>query len=162
MPIDREKGEHIAIFGPHDAVQKPEVWKEYCSQLKLTITRPKRNGKFGKEVVECSIREHAAEQAVDAFIAQGALLPIVFDDTSWVCQEYHGQGLIVLIAQYKIKGVDCYAILPFALTRGQVGWLVDSNYWKLKGGKSLNELERKPISDLEAKQWLSQSAGTLH
>lgn len=162
MPIDREKGEHIAILGPHDAVQKPEVFKEYCSHLKLTIERPKRNGKFGKEVVEYNILELAAEQASEAFLAQGALLPIIFDDTSWICQEYHSQGLIVLIAQHKIKGQDHYAILPFGLTKGQVRWLVDTQRWKLKGGKSFDELERKPIANSEDLPWLSQSAGTLH
>lgn len=162
MPIDREKGEHFALLGPHDVVAKPEVFKEYCTKLRLTVERPKRNGKFGKERVEYSILELAAEQASEAFLAQGALLPIIFDDTSWVCQEYHGQGVIVLIAQHKIKGEDHYAIMPFALTKGQVRWLIDTNRWKLKGGKSFDELERRPITNLEAKKWLSPSDATRH
>lgn len=159
MSLDRTQGETIALLGPHDHLPKPEVWKEYCGQLLTETKRPKANGKFGFDTFKISIFDAAKEFATQAFVAAGALLPIVWDESSFICQEYHGQGLILLIAQHKIRGEMHYVTLPFVLTKGQVRWLVTTNRWKLKDGKTFAELARKPIGKQEAlEQWLSQSA----
>lgn len=165
MPFDRSKGEYLAIFGPHDHIPAPEVWKEYLSALRIEREVPKPNGKFGKIKISRSILEDAAEEATKALTSQGALLPIAFDDSCWLAQEYHGHGTVVLICLYKIRGQEHFVVLPYALTHGQVRWLVTTDRWKLRDGKTFDELRRErkaftapPKDD----QWQSPPSATLH
>jgi len=161
MPIDREKGELLPLHGPHDHVAKWEVWTEYCSAFKVTIEVARPNGKFGYDKKEISVFEAAQRAAIDAFVEAGALLPIIFDHTSMICQEYHGQGIIVIIAQHKVGGEEKFVVLPFALSKGQVRWLVQTKRWKLKGGKTFHELARarqNMASEEELSKWQNPSA----
>lgn len=164
MPLDPSKGEFLAVFGPHDHIPKPEVYKEYLSALRIEREVPKPNGKFGTVKVSRSIIEDAADQATEALLKQGALLPIIFDDSCWLAQEYHGQGLVVLICLYKIRGQEHFVVLPYALTKGQVRWLVSTDRWKLKGGKTFDELhrERQKLGKIEDHQWQRPQSATLH
>lgn len=130
MPLNREMGEVVGEFGAPTHVAKPEEWKDYLVQLRVPY-EVRRHNKWKVETKTRPIIEDMAEKAGEAFAKLPfAILPITFSEDSFLVQEHHDKGVILILAQHRIGIEEHFVVLPYMLTRGQVGWLKTTGRWK--------------------------------
>jgi hypothetical protein len=72
----------------------------------------------------------AVERAKAAFVAEGALLPIVFPEDAIRVQEYPDEGMVEFVFARSIAGEERFVrIPPYPLHPSVIGWLKATDRW---------------------------------
>ena len=106
MPLNKDAGEHIDGLPGAYRVVPNQKWRE------------------------SKLFDQAAEEAAKIFAAQGALLPIGFDDDEVLSQEYPSSNQLAFLFVKNIRGQEHFYPYVYALPVEMVAELAAIGRWK--------------------------------
>ena len=126
MQLDKERGEILGGLGaPH--VVSPEDYDDLNKvRFEVEIDRP--DGKWpDKRMI--SILDHACLLATQAFLKEGALWPVEFDERSILVQWYPSKATIVILFQHSVRGQLKFRHYTYKPTEKHIRWLCYRRNW---------------------------------